>query len=146
MLKIPTYWFCVVASYAVLFLIPWTARIDRRNENSLTILATLYASGDVNGTREYHRDIFAGHSFVATAIGLAWSIWLHRNSKKHQPPDKWSIGGLMLYTTLVAVALAILVAYNAPMTILVAISFPIVVYPCYRIAIPMICFEKQTTA
>jgi small-conductance mechanosensitive channel len=145
MLRIPTYWFCVIASYAVLFLAPWMARIGRRNENSLTILATLYASGDVNGTWTYHRNIFLGHVFVATSIGLAWSIWLHRNSKNHKTPEKWSIGGLMSYTTLVAIFLAILSAYKAPVTLFLIVSFPVFVYPCYRFAMPMICHGLEET-
>lgn len=139
MLTMPTYWVCVIASYAALFLTPWMARICRRNEQSLTILATLYASGDLNGTPEYHRNIFLGHAFVATAIGLAWSIWLHRTSIRHTPPEKWSLGGFMSYATLVAALFATLSAFKAPSTLLAAISFPVFAYPCYRLAMPMIC-------
>ena len=141
----PTYWFCVVVSYAVLFLTPWMARIGRRNEKSLTILATLYASGDLNGTSEYHRSIFLGHAFVATGIGLTWSVWLHRTSAQHPPPEEWSIGGVVSYTTLVAIAFAILSAYKAPVTLLVGASIPIFVYPCYRFAMPMICRRSEET-
>ena len=136
-LKIPTFWFCFIATFGVTLLTPWFARIGRSDEQSLTILGFLYVSGDVNGTLAYHNTVFIVHTIIATLIAVLWTFKLDRNSGRHQAPKRFGIIHWFIYFVFASVAYSVVIGLKFPTMFALLISIPMLTYPCVRAFLPV---------